>query len=149
MTDFEELIAVLGRELGIKLQIRDGVVSFDAVVDVDAGASIGVDLTYLPDGQRILASADLGEQPQKEGVCRALMEANHLFAYTGGATLSVEPESRHVRIEICCPLALLLNDGGIMFLERFLNVAESWRKHLAEPTENTSDIMPHFKYIMA
>ncbi len=97
MTDFEELIAVLGRELGIKLQIRDGVVSFDAVVDVDAGASIGVDLTYLPDGQRILASADLGEQPQKEGGCRALMEANHLFAGTGGTTLAVEPESRHVR----------------------------------------------------
>ncbi len=149
MKEFDELIAVLGRELGIEFQIREDAVSFDAVVDVEAGASIGVDLTYLPEGQRILASADLGELPREDGFCRTLMEANHLFAFTGGATLSVEPESRHVRIEICCPLVLLRKDGGVMFLERFLNIAESWRKHLTEPSETTINTMPHFKYVMA
>ena len=149
MTDFEELIAVLERELGIKLQLHDGMVSFDAVVDVVAGASIGVDLTYVPAEQKILASADLGEQSLDEALCRTLMEANHLFAGTGGSTLSVEPESHHVRIEICSPLVLIREEGGTLFLERFLNIAESWRKHLAGLTETTIDTMPRFKYVMA
>ena len=55
----------------------------------------------------------------------------------------------YVRFEFCIPLVLLGNEVGSVFLERFLNAAESWRKHLTAPPETTIGFMPHFMYIMS
>ncbi len=151
MKDFEEAIAIFGRELGIELHENDGVVSFDAIVDVDAGVALRIDVVHFPESKSMLVSADLGELPQEgeDALCRNLMEANHLFEGTGGATLSVESESRHVRFEFCVPLVLLGIEVSSVFLERFLNTAESWRKRIAAPPETPLGLMPHFMYVMA
>lgn len=151
MKDFEEAVAVFGKVLGLELREKDGAVSFDAVVDTEAGVAMRIDVVHFPETKNMLVSADLGELPQEgeETFCRTLMEANHLYEGTGGATLSVEKETRHVRFEFCIPLVLLGNEPGPVYLERFLNAAESWRKHLASPPETSIGFMPHFMYIMA
>lgn len=151
MKDFEEAVAIFGKELGIELQENDGAVSFDAIVDVDAGVALQVDVVHIPENKSMLVSADLGELPQEgeDTLCRTFMEANHFFEGTGGATLSVEHESRHVRFEFCIPLVLLGNEVDSVFLERFLNAAERWRKHLTAPPETAIGFMPHFTYIMS
>lgn len=151
MKAFEEAVAVFGKVLGLELQEKDGAVSFDAIVDAEAGVALRIDVVHFPETKNMLVSADLGELPRdgEERLCRTLMEANHLFEGTGGATLSVERETRHVRFEFCIPLVLLGNEPGPVFLERFLNAAESWRKLLLAPPETTIGFMPHFMYIMA
>ena len=151
MTDFEEAMAVLGRELGLELQVRDGVASFDAMVDVASGASMRIDLTHVPERRGVMVSAHVGELPQEGGeeLCRTLLEANHLFEGTGGATFSVDPETQQIRFEFCGMLDLIGDSEDEKLMENFLNIAESWRKRIAEPSEIKMDAMPHFYYLMA
>ena len=150
MTDFEEAIAVIGSELGLELQVHDGVASFDATVDMASGASIRIDLTHLPEKQKVLVSARLGELPQEggEALCRTLLEANNFFEGTGGATFSVEPETQQISLEFCSPLNVIGDADDVKLVEYFLNIAESWRKRIAEPSEISLSEMPHFRFIM-
>ena len=150
MTDFEEAVAVLGREIGLELQVRDGVASFDATVDVEAGVSMRIDLTHLPETRRVVVSACVGELPQEggEALCRTLLEANHLFEGTGGGTFSVDPETQQIRFEFCGELDLIGGAEDETIMEYFLNVADSWRKRIAEPAEITISEMPHFRFLM-
>ena len=99
----------------------------------------------------MLVSAIVGELPQEGGeeLCRTLLEANHLFEGTGGATFSVEPETQQIRFEFCGILDLIGDAEDEKLMENFLNIAESWRKRIAEPSEIKMDAMPHFYYLMA
>ncbi len=73
--------------------------------------------------------ADLGTPPDHLGtqVHRTLLEANHFWAGTGGATLSLQPETGAV---VCCgrtPLGPLDAQGVAALLQVFHELAMFWR----------------------
>jgi len=84
---FEDAIASLGRDLGIDLVVEDGVAEFVAA-SADGGEQIEVTISVLDDGVSALLCADLGEMPAKgsDRLMLRMLEANHLFGATGGAT---------------------------------------------------------------
>ena len=58
-----------------------------------------VELSQSENDGLIVALTDLGEAPADRSVARELLEANHLFAGTAGATLSLEAKSNRVFLQ--------------------------------------------------
>ena len=87
--DAPELIDALGKRLGIGLALdEDGVCALDA-------DGLAVVFNDLPQANALALACDLGKPPPErlEGLFRAMLQANHLFAGTAGATLSLDPAS--------------------------------------------------------
>lgn len=132
--EFGELVSGLSRRLGIELAVENGICSIDIdgmVVNLHDISELGV----------IFFQAEIGEAPPQglEPLLVSMLEANHLFQATGGATISRDPETG--RFHLCrCAEAANLDVGRFSeLLEKFVNVLEIWRKMLADyrPEERT------------
>ena len=79
---FEELISALGERIGVDLAAADGA----CVINVD---DMVVTLMSLPDSDRLAVHGEIGDPPPEglEQLLSAMLEANHLFAGTAGATM--------------------------------------------------------------
>ena len=130
---FEDAISTLGRELGLDLSVEGGAAEFVATPE-DGGRPIAVSISAMDDGgDDALLCADLGELPA-EGVGELmlrLLEANHLFGSTGGATLSVD-EGR-VKLERHVRLVDLERGEGANVIVPFLGTAGTWADVVANP----------------
>ena len=62
--EFEDAIAVLGKDLGIDLVVEDGVAAFVATSQ-DGDEPVEVSISAMDDGESAVLSADLGEMPSK------------------------------------------------------------------------------------
>ena len=123
---FADYVAALSKELGVAIEIEG-----DSCA-VRAGASDDSSVTVLLQGYdergAVLATADLGAPPPErlEKLFRALLEANDLFRDTGGATLSLDPDTGKVRLQRFDALDALSEAGpGKAFLA-FLDYAAAW-----------------------
>lgn len=135
---FEDAIASLGRDLGIDLVVEDGVAEFVAA-SADGGEQIEVTISVLDDGVSASLCADLGEMPAKgsDRLMLRMLEANHLFGATGGATLSVE-EGR-AKLERYVGIVAFQRGDGARIVKPFLEMARKWRSIVAgedEPEES-------------
>ena len=85
---FEELISGLGSKIGVELTSDDG----SCVINVD---DMVVTLMSLPDSDRLAVYGEIGDPPPEglEQLLSAMLEANHLFAGTAGATISRDHET--------------------------------------------------------
>lgn len=106
-------------------ELIDTVKDEDVTLDLDEGQ---VKLTAAADGG-ILASIYLGELPEEalSALCRKMMTANHLFQDTAGATLSLEPGTRHAFLQ---RLYWVSGEGEEAFLNRLailMQKAEEWK----------------------
>ena len=119
-----ELIAALGERIGLKLALDE------------AGAC-----TLAVDGMSVViqdvSEADLvgfwGKigAPPPEGLQRLyelMLEANHLFRATAGATISRDPESKDFFLCRVLDLRILDAESFILALERFVNTLENWQR---------------------
>lgn len=119
-----ELIAALGERIGLKLGLDE------------AGAC-----TLAVDGMSVViqevSEADLvgfwGKigSPPPEGLERLyglMLEANHLFRATAGATISRDPESKDFFLCRVLDLRVLDGESFILALERFVNTLENWQR---------------------
>ncbi len=95
---FADIISLLSKELGITLEIEGDICA------VRMNATDGTEVTILLRGLdrqgAVLLEASLGS-PRPEGLerlYRTLLEANDLFRDTGGATLSLAPDTGRVRL---------------------------------------------------
>ena len=82
-----DFIKDLGERLGIELELdTTGVCAFEA-------DGLVISLHDLPELNAIAIIGDLGTPPPErlEGLYATLLEANHLFRDTGGATISRDP----------------------------------------------------------
>ncbi len=141
---FTDFVAALSKELGVPIETEDNACA------VCAGASDGSSVTVLLQGYdergAVLATADLGAPPPErlERLFRSLLEANDLFRDTGGATLSLDPDTGRIRLQRFDALdALSVAGPGKAFLA-FLDVAAAWasvvRDFRAAPSdENPAD----------
>ena len=123
---FEELISGLGSKIGVELTSDDG----SCVINVD---DMVVTLMSLPDSDRLAVYGEIGDPPPEglEQLLSAMLEANHLFAGTAGATISRDHETG--RFHLCRqePLATLDADSLAALVESFANTLEIWRKAIA------------------
>ena len=123
---FEELISGLGSKIGVELTSEDG----ECVINVD---DMVVTLMSLPDSDRLAVHGEIGDPPPEglEQLLSAMLEANHLFAGTAGATISRDHETG--RFHLCRhePLATLDADSLAALVESFVNTLEIWRKAIA------------------
>ena len=123
---FEELISGLGSKIGVELTSDDG----SCVINVD---DMVVTLMSLPDSDRLAVHGEIGDPPPEglEQLLSAMLEANHLFAGTAGATISRDHETG--RFHLCRqePLAILNADTLAALVESFVNTLEIWRKAIA------------------
>ena len=123
---FEELISALGERIGVDLAAEDG----SCVINVD---DMVVTLMNLPDSGRLAVYGEIGDPPPEglEQLLSAMLEANHLFAGTAGATISRDHETG--RFHLCRhePLAILNADTLAAILQSFVNTLEIWRKAIA------------------
>ena len=123
---FEELISGLGSKIGVELTSEDG----ECVINVD---DMVVTLMSLPDSDRLAVHGEIGDPPPEglEQLLSAMLEANHLFAGTAGATISRDHETG--RFHLCQhePLAILDADSLAALVESFVNTLGIWRKAIA------------------
>jgi len=101
----------------------------------DAGAvTLSVDdmsltILGLEEVGQVVLSGIVGEPPPEDrlvGLYKALLEANHNFACTAGATLALDPQTGKVSLCKVLPLALLDGESFFQEIERFINVLETW-----------------------
>ena len=109
-------------------------------------AGIAVGLAYEDDahGADLLYFADVGgPSPERApGVHKALLEANHFWAGTGGATLGLQPETGHV---ICCGSMAVPGAGGADLAQRLDAFADTllfWQQYVADTLPRTQALPP-------
>ncbi len=123
---FSDFVAALSKELGTDIETEG-----DSCA-VSAGASDGSSVTVLLQGfderGAVLATADLGAPPPErlERLFRALLEANDLFRDTGGATLSLDPSTGHVRLQRFDAFDALAEVGPAKAFVAFADFAAAW-----------------------
>ncbi len=119
-----ELITALGEKLGIELvPDEDGACAFEA-------DGLAVTVNSLPELDAVALSGDLGDPPPVglENLYKAMLEAQHLFRDTHGATISRDPETG--RFALCRSLSCKALDPDSFFTEteQFVNTLEFWAK---------------------
>ena len=129
---FEDAIKSLGAEFGVDLEPEDGAVSF--AIAGDDGDSVDIVVREAEDRESADISADLGELPAAGGdaLLLEMLEANHLFSGTGGASLSVD--GTRAKLERRVPLTELGRGEGSRVLAPFLATAGRWRGIIAGET---------------
>jgi len=134
---FEDAIASLGKELGIDLSVEDGAAEFVATPE-DGGRQVAVSISVMDDGESVALCADLGEMPSEGAgeLMLRMLEANHMFGSTGGATLSVD--AGRVKLERHFGLVNLERGEGANIIVPFLDKASFWADVVAHPDRSAS-----------
>ena len=105
-------------------------------IEVDG---IELELSQGANDGLIAAVTDLGEAPDDPDLARELLEANHLFAGTAGATLSLEAKTNRVFLQ----QKIYPDDNDEDWLPRrlavFLDKAGEWKSRLQGVSETTGD----------
>jgi len=132
--EFEDAIAVLGKDLGIDLVVEDGVAEFVATSQ-DGDEPVEVSISAMDDGESAVLSADLGEMPSEgaDELMLRMLEANHLFDATGGASLSVEDD--RAKLERYVNLVAFQREEGANIVPLFVEMARTWRGIVADDDE--------------
>jgi len=142
----KELMADIAKRIGLEY---DGGDTFSFEAD-----GLVVAISNLPDIDAVALTGDIGEPPPEhlEGLYKTLLGANHFFGGTGGATISLDPDTG--RIALCRALPLVTLDGEKFYaeVERFVNTAETWAKVVSDyrgaaaeaPDEGAAEERPAF-----
>ena len=106
---------------------------------VMAGIAIGLAFEGDAHGGDLLYFADLGApSPQRAlPVYQALLEANHFWTGTSGATLGLQPGTGHV---ICCGSMAVVGASGAdlaVRLDAFIGTLLFWQQYVADAQEAT------------
>ena len=123
---FADIVATLSKELDIEIETDGDACAVSA--DAANGFSATVLLQGFDDRGAVLMTADLGAPPPErlEALYRALLEANDLYRDTGGATLSLDPETGHVRLQRFDAYDALAEAGPAKALLAFAQAAADW-----------------------
>lgn len=118
---FDTLIKALSEKLGLELVVEKGVCAFE----VDG---VVVFLQNLEENEMLLMHADLGQLPPegREKLYRTMLEANHLYRGTSGATLSCERNNEHFQLQRHDWLQRLDEQTFFTLLDNFLDTVKFW-----------------------
>ena len=137
---YRELIKGLVEKAGIagEVEIDDEercLLEFDGFGVVIQGADAADSIAFI---------SPVAELPPEkpERLYRALLEANHVFQGTGGATLSVNPDGGFVYLCRQFDSRMLDVDGLADALDGFLNTLEAWRTFIVEYRDRPAEEKP-------
>ena len=122
MIDVKAIIEAFCERLGVKSEAdTEGVYSFS--VDAD-----GFAIHDLPEEGLLLLAADLGHVPPANAgsLFRLMLEAQHSFRETAGATFAIDGERDCLTLSRVVPYATLDEDVLFREVERFVNLFEVW-----------------------
>ena len=125
---FEDAIAALGAEFGVELSAEDGTAHFEVSVEGGDFEPVDVSLTYEPEYETLLISADVCEVDPARGdePLLKMLEANHMFTGTTGATFCVDGE--RAKLERRIRLDAFWREGGKAILMSFFKSVQTWRQ---------------------
>ena len=144
---FEEHIEALGRQIGVDLAANE---EGACTLSVD---DMSVTLQDIPEAQSVGFWGEIGEPPPQglEKLLSAMLEANHLFRGTGGATISRDTSTGRFFLCRVLDLRSLDDEAFSSALERFVNTLEAWIRLVKDyresvPSERTEsfDDAPRF-----
>ncbi len=119
-----EIIRAFGEKLGIELEL-DNANSCSFQAD-----DVVVTITALSEIDQIVISGDLGtpHAEQLEHLYKMMLEANHLYTSTFGATLSLNSENDHFALCKVLPCRALDNEIFYSEMESFISICDTWFK---------------------
>ena len=125
---FKETIAALSQKLGVEISVEDDACALRA--KAKDGMSVTIWMQGYDERGALLMGADLGAPPPErlERLYLAMLEGNDLFRDTGGATLSVSPDTGRVRLQRFDTLDAIEEVGPAKALAAFADVAAAWAK---------------------
>ena len=143
---FKDTIAALAQKIGVEIDIEDDACALKA--QATDGTSVTIWMQGYDERGAVLTGADLGAPPPErlERLYRAMLEGNDLFRDTGGATLSIDPGTGHVRLQRFDSLDALEEVGPDKAFTAFADVAAAWSKAIndfrdaPQEDENAADI---------
>ena len=125
---FEDAIAALGEEFGVELSAEDGTASFEVSSEDGDFEPVNVTIAYEPEDEMLLISADAGavdleggEEPRLK-----MLEANHMYSGTEGASFSLDGE--HAKLERLVCLDAFCREGGNSILMSLFSSVQAWRE---------------------
>ncbi len=129
---FEDVVAALERAFSLELAVVDETTLFE-VASEDGGTKVQVCIQNVDEQKMVLASADLGEPPPEglEKLLRTMMEANDLFKWTAGATLSLDAATGRFRLQKYVSQNDM-DDQLKAMMESFIETALFWRRTIAD-----------------
>ena len=122
--DSVEIIKAFGEKVGVGFEPgADGSCAFEA-------DGLLVTISDLREIDSIALVGDLGEPPPErlDALYKTLLEANHLFSGTGGATISCDPKTGRLALCRVLPCGMLDGDSFYAEAERFVSTLENWAK---------------------
>ena len=127
---FEDAIAALGAEFGVALSDEDGTASFEMASEDGDFEPVNVTLTYEPEDEMLLVSADAGAVDLEGGDEQLLwmLEANHMFSGTMGASFCVDDGIAKLQRRI--RLDAFWREGGKAILTSLFKSVQAWRQEL-------------------
>lgn len=143
---FATLLETLSERLGTPLEDAGGATA----LEID-----GIPVILQDAGDLLLLRAEIGDLPEtgREPLLTAVLEANHLYAGTGGGTLALEPGAPRLVLQKYTWFERLDPDAVPDLIARFAATADSWRRLLADyspassaspdsPPPPSTDILP-------
>ena len=129
---FEDAIAALGEEFGVELSAEDGAASFEVSSDDGDFEPVNFTLTYEPENEMLLVSADAGEVDLESGdePLLKMLEANHMFSGTMGASFCVDDGRAKLQRRI--RLDAFWREGGKDILTSLFKSVQDWRQRREE-----------------
>ena len=136
--DSQELLEALSETIGVELAFdEEGMAAFSA-------DGMSVILHNLPEVEGIALEGDLGMPPPEDpmGLYKTVLESQHLFRDTVGATISIDPSTG--RFALCRVLRtqLLDKDSFIEAVGQFLSTQEIWSKVVQNYREDAATTVP-------
>ena len=129
-----ELIKSFCERIGIRYEPdADGTCNFNA-------DGIDVAIFDMPEVVSVILVGDLGAPPPErlEKLYAAMLEANHLFRGTAGATISRDSETGHFALCRSLPCRALDVDSFYAEIEQFVSTLEAWTKLISNYREATA-----------
>jgi len=120
----------LGAELGVPLSVENGKASFEAAY-AGGDKSMDIDIEEYKEFELAFMTADLGEIPKENGeaLMMEMLQANHLFGGTRGATFSVD--GGRAKLERYVLISDLGRGEGAKVIMPFLATARHWAEIVA------------------
>ena len=125
---FEDAIAALGEEFGVELSAGDGTASFEVSSDGGDFEPVNFTIVYEPEDEMLLVSADAGAVDLEGGdePLLKMLEANHMFSGTEGASFSLD--DGRAKLERLISLDAFWREGGKSILMALFRSVQAWRE---------------------
>lgn len=102
-------------------------------------------LEVIEEDEAVLLSSEMGliqDVDVQTMVLREMLEANHAFAGTNGASLSIDPDSSQATLQCVIWLEGLTQDGFVARLTNFVDAVKMWKEKLSHLSDALSE-EPH------